>query len=91
MIRGNPVANGASESARSWWKRMATMSNTVKLWEVPRYSRVRIDGVEFEFDHIDGAYSYCTLDDGTVCHLACWSDVEVVRSGRDGTAKNGED
>lgn len=49
------------------------------LWEVPRNSRVRVDGIEFNFHHIDGAYSYCTLDDGTVCHLAAWTDVEVVR------------
>ena len=51
------------------------MSNTVPLWEVPRYSRVRIDGVEFEFDHIDGMYSYCLTMANEVVHLQAWAEV----------------
>lgn len=36
------------------------------------------------FDHIDGMYSYClevdpdTLEFGEVCHIAAWTEVDVV-------------
>ncbi len=53
----------------------------MKLYEVPRNSRILLkDGdstLEFNFSHIDGAYSYCTDDDGNVVHLAAWTEVEV--------------
>ena len=50
-----------------------------KLYDVPRNSRIKFeDGTELNFHHVDGAYSYCTLDDGTVVHLAAWEDVEVL-------------
>jgi len=35
-------------------------------------------GEEFNFDHIDGAYSYCTDDEGNVVHLTAWEEVTVV-------------
>jgi hypothetical protein len=51
----------------------------MKLYEVPRRSRVKTeDGYEFNFDHIDGMYSYCTDDDGNVVHLMAWTEVEIV-------------
>ena len=30
------------------------------------------------FDHIDGMYSYCKREDGTVIHLVAWQEVEVL-------------
>ena len=30
---------------------------------------------------LDGMYSYCTTDDGTVIHLAAWTLVEPVQRG----------
>jgi hypothetical protein len=56
---------------------------SMPLYDVPRYSRVRIDGgiLEFEFDHIDGMYSYCTDDERNVVHLPAWTPVEIVREG----------
>jgi hypothetical protein len=50
----------------------------MKLYEVPRNSRIVLsDGSEFNFKHIDGAYSYCTTDEGQVVCLAAWAEVEV--------------
>ena len=65
----------------------------MKLYEVPRNSRVKVkhtiavpplapDITEEEvinFHHVDGMYSYCTKDDGTVCHLAAFTEVEIVK------------
>jgi hypothetical protein len=50
------------------------------LYQVPRRSRVRVidTGEEFNFDHIDGSYSYCTDDEGNVVHLTAWEEVTVV-------------
>jgi len=51
----------------------------MKLYEVPRYSRIRLpSGAELNFDHIDGMYSYCSDDNGTAHHIAAWVDVEIV-------------
>ena len=51
----------------------------MKLFEVPRNTRIRLpEGDELNFHHIDGMYSYCTDDKGQVCHIAAFTDVEVV-------------
>ena len=51
----------------------------MKLYEVPRYSRIRLtDGTELNFDHIDKMYSYCRDDNGNAHHIAAWVDVEIV-------------
>lgn len=34
-------------------------------------------GERIFFDHIDGMYSYCKREDGTVIHLVAWQEVEV--------------
>lgn len=50
----------------------------MKLYEVPRHSRIRLkDGRELDFHHIDGMYSYCT-DEGKPAHIPAWADVEIV-------------
>lgn len=64
----------------------------MKLYEVPRHTRVRIledaktppasqglvTGQVLYFDHIDGMYSFClTAEDGIV-HPAAWTEVEIV-------------
>jgi hypothetical protein len=52
----------------------------MKLFEVPKYSTIRLpDGTELDFHHVDGMYSYCTDKDGRVHHIAAWADVEIVR------------
>ncbi len=56
------------------------MNRTVKLYDVPRNTRVRVDGEVVNFHHIDGMYSYCTTNSGDVVHLAAWTDVEVEPS-----------
>jgi hypothetical protein len=55
----------------------------MKLYEVPRDTRVKIDtGEEFDFKSIDGMYSYCKNDKGQVVHLAAWTEVEIVDKDR---------
>lgn len=54
----------------------------MKLYEVPRDTRVKIDiGEEFDFKGIDGMYSYCKNDKGQVVHLAAWTEVDIVEKG----------
>lgn len=53
---------------------------TKKLYEVSRNSLVSAVGHEgqpFMFHHIDGAYSYCALLDGTVWHPSASLEVRV--------------
>jgi len=50
----------------------------MKLFEVPKYSRIKIGDTVLDFHHIDGMYSYCTDSNGKVHHLAAWADVEVL-------------
>jgi len=59
----------------------------VKLYEVPNNSRIRVldwkdnngNYKEYNFHHLDGAYSYCKDDNGDVIHLAAWTPVEIVK------------
>lgn len=54
----------------------------MKLYDVPRYSRIRLpDGLELNFDHIDGMYSYCTDDKGNLFHISAFAEVEIVQPG----------
>lgn len=62
----------------------------MELYKVPRYHRVKVlqgvrvpvgaleinKGDELNFHHVDGMYSYCKNDDGEVCHLLAWAEVE---------------
>jgi hypothetical protein len=57
----------------------------MKLYEVPRNSKIKLvdahpDRKEevYNFDHIDGMYSYCTDKNNVPCHFAAWTEVEVV-------------
>lgn len=68
--------------------------NKIKLFEVPRDSRIRVTleesdlpvgyrlpepiEMELNFSRIDGMYSYCTDDDGNVIHVKAWKEVEVL-------------
>jgi hypothetical protein len=69
------------------------MSKTVKLYDVPRNSKVRVvsdiatpissntivENEILEFSHVDGMYSYCKNSKGEVVHLAAWSEVEIIK------------
>jgi hypothetical protein len=51
----------------------------MKLYEVPRYSKIKLqDGTVLDFHHIDGMYSYCIDSNGNPQHIAAWVDVEIV-------------
>jgi hypothetical protein len=50
----------------------------MKLFEVAKYSRIKIGGMELDFHYIDGMYSFCTDSNGKVHHIAAWADVEVL-------------
>jgi hypothetical protein len=54
----------------------------MKLYDVPRNSRIRIDGREYDFDRVDGMYSLCFDMEGRPVHIAAFTNVEVV-DGRD--------
>ena len=50
----------------------------MKLFEVPKYSRIKVGDMVLDFHHIDGMYSYCTDSTGKAHHIAAWADVEIV-------------
>ena len=67
----------------------------MKLYDVPRNTQVIVvdDAIKvpvaakdiakediINFHHIDGMYSYCTDSEGQVCHLAAWTEVEIVEA-----------
>ena len=35
-------------------------------------------GERIFFDHIDGMYSFCKREDGTIIHLVAWQEVEIA-------------
>ena len=54
----------------------------VKLYEVPRYTRIKLvaTGTELNFHHIDGMYSYCVNDYGKLFSIEANTEVEVICS-----------
>lgn len=61
----------------------------MKLYEVPRNTKIRVRDMDeslpeeeqwetLHFDYIDGMYSLCHDMAGNACHLAAWTDVEIV-------------
>jgi len=51
---------------------------SMKLYEVPRNTRIVLEGgTELMFDHIDGMYSVCYTDSGSIVHLAAWTEVTI--------------
>lgn len=55
----------------------------MKLHEVPRGTWIRTKTIEADklfFSHLDGMYSYCTDEDGSVVHLAAMTEVEIVEN-----------
>jgi len=65
----------------------------MKLYDVPNGSKIRVLGdikippgapeiVEDEilkFSRLDGMFSTCYKEDGTLCHLAGWAQVEIIK------------
>lgn len=62
----------------------------VKLYEVPKNSRIRIEGLEvngilteeLNFHHVDGMYSYCTTDDDEIVHIAAFAECEIIEQNK---------
>lgn len=50
----------------------------MKLYEVPRNTKVKFEGEIYKFHHIDGMYSYCHDKNGNVVHLVAWAEVEII-------------
>lgn len=50
----------------------------MKLYDVPRNTRIKVGDQELLFHHIDGMYSFCTDEKGLVHHIVAWADVEVL-------------
>lgn len=53
------------------------------LYNVPRNSFIRKENHILHFHHLDGMYSYCTLEDGDIVHLAACSEVEIIPKPQD--------
>jgi hypothetical protein len=63
----------------------------MKLYEIPRGSRIKAETSNDEgklgdyiiFHHLDGAYSYCTVEEkpDKVCHLSANQELELSEDG----------
>lgn len=50
----------------------------MKLYDVPKNTRIVLeDDTELMFNHLDGMYSVCYTDSGSIVHLAAWTDVTI--------------
>ena len=61
----------------------------MKLFEVPRNTRIKLigkdhamRGIELNFERADGMYSFCTNDQGDICHISAFAEVEIVEPKR---------
>jgi len=50
----------------------------MKLYDVPRNSKIKIGDNILDFKSIDGMYSLCYTEDGEPIHPVCWTEVELV-------------
>ncbi len=49
----------------------------MKLYEVPRNTWIKVAGIRFLFHHIDGMYSLCIDEQGSIINLAASTEVEI--------------
>ena len=52
----------------------------MKLFELKSGDKIMVDGVMVTFDHVDGMYSYCTLENGEVAHLSVMTPVKKINN-----------
>ena len=50
----------------------------MKLFELKKGDKIMFDGVIITFHHVDGMYSYCTLENGDVVHLSVMTPVKKI-------------
>lgn len=55
----------------------------MKLYDVPYNTNIRLrdeegNVLDLKFHYIDGAYSYCTDENGNPIYIAMWTDVEIA-------------
>jgi hypothetical protein len=55
-------------------------SNLQPLYNIPRYSRIKVEGEELNFYYVDGMYSYCENDRGREIHILATTEVEFICS-----------
>ena len=48
----------------------------MKLYEIPRGSKLKYGEYMLTFENIDGMYSRSTTEDGQVAYLAVWTPVQ---------------
>lgn len=51
---------------------------TDRLFNLPRNTRIKIGALELLFHHLDGAYSYCTDNEGYPHHPHATTLVEII-------------
>jgi len=50
----------------------------IKLYEVPRKTVINFEGRKIYFSHVDGMYSLCYEEDGSVFHLSAVAEVSIL-------------
>lgn len=50
----------------------------MKLFEIEKGSKIKWDGEIITFQHLDGMYSYCTLENGDVVHLSAMTPLRKI-------------
>ena len=55
----------------------------MKLYDVPRNSKIKIGDDILDFKHVDGMYSLCYTEGGEPVHPVCWTEGEVIDEERE--------
>ena len=50
----------------------------MKLYDLRKGDKISVDGDLVTFDHLDGMYSYCTLENGDVVHLSRFTPIKKI-------------
>ena len=58
----------------------------MKLYEVPRNTKINSPLGILNFSHIDGMYSYCVNEKNEVVHLAAFTEVEIIKEKKNESA-----
>ena len=55
-------------------------NNLQPLYDIPRYSRIKVEEKELNFYYVDGMYSHCETDRGETINIMANTKVEFICS-----------